>query len=410
MNIPTASRSRLSRIAEVSLARWMLLAAVGGLVIGWYAPSLAMRLGWISEVFLRLIRMLVAPLLFGVLVPAIGRAGASRDVGRLGWKSLVVFELATTVALLIGWAAGTLLQPGRGLGLPANLAALPPPTSVSAVLVNAVPTSIFDAMARGDLLQIVVFCLLFGVAALSAGPRAGPVLDFADAVAAITFRCTHYVMWLAPAAVLAALATTVATNGPHALSGLTRVVGAAWLAELAFLAALGVVLAATGVPLRRFVAHVRTPFLVGFATSSSAAALPQALAGMERLGVSRRVLGFVAPLSLTLHMNGSAVYLGVATMFVAQAAQMPLPWPTQLLILLMLKLTSKGVTGIPRATVVILAALFEQFGLPLAGVTILIGVDALIDPIRTSVNVISHCAAPALVARWEGETLAAHES
>jgi proton glutamate symport protein len=361
-----------------------------------------------SDLFLRLIRMIIAPLLFGVLVPAIGGAGATRDLGRIGVKSLLLFEVATTIALLLGWATGLVLQPGVGMVLPAGLEApsVSAPTSLVSVLVQAVPTSIFDAMARGDVLQIVVFCLVFGMAALSVGPRARPVLEFADAVAAITSRCTHYIVWFAPAAVFAALAGTVAASGANALAGLTRFVVAAWAAEVLFLfGVIGPALVWAGVPLRRFVHHVREPFLVAFATTSSAAALPQALEGMARLGVSNRVLGFVTPLSLSLHMNGSTLYLGLATLFVAQAAQVPLPLHTQLLMLLTLKLTSKGIAGIPRANFVILAALFESFGLPLAALAILLGVDALIDTIRTSVNIASHCAAPAIVARWEGESL-----
>jgi proton glutamate symport protein len=392
----------------MTLANWMLVAAVGGLATGWLAPAFALSLSWMSDLFLRLIRMIIAPLLFGVLVPAIGGAGATRDLGRIGVKSLLLFEVATTIALLLGWATGLVLQPGVGMVLPAGLEApsVSAPTSLVSVLVQAVPTSIFDAMARGDVLQIVVFCLLFGMAALSVGPRARPVLEFAEAVAAITSRCTHYIVWFAPAAVFAALAGTVAASGANALAGLTRFVVAAWAAEVLFLfGVIGLGLVWAGVPLRRFVHHVREPFLVAFATTSSAAALPQALEGMARLGVSNRVLGFVTPLSLSLHMNGSTLYLGLATLFVAQAAQVPLPLHTQLLMLLTLKLTSKGIAGIPRANFVILAALFESFGLPLAALAILLGVDALIDTIRTSVNIASHCAAPAIVARWEGESL-----
>jgi proton glutamate symport protein len=271
------------------------------------------------------------------------------------------------------------------------------------VLVNAFPTSIVDAMARGDVLQIVVFCFLFGVACLAVGERAKPVLVLAEAVVAVAFRFTQIIMYLAPAAVFSAMAVTVATSGLGVLLGLARLFGTAWGAELLFLAVVfGGSLVASGVPMRRFVHFVREPFLIAFSTTSSAAALPQTLENMERFGVPNRILGVVAPLSLSLNLCGSTLFLGLATLFVAQAAQVPLSFDQQLLILLTLKLTSKGVAGIPRANFVVLTALFQSFGLPLEGLGLLLGIDALIDPIRTSVNVVGHCTAPAVVARWEG--------
>jgi proton glutamate symport protein len=346
--------------------------------------------------------------LFGVLIRAIGGAGAMRDLGRIGWKSLVIFEVFTTVALLLGWGAGLLLEPGVGMALPAGIAPVAQPTSLSAVLEGAIPTSIFDAMARGDVLQIVVFCFLFGFAALSLGEKAKPVLEFADSVAEIAFRCTNLIMLLAPAAVFAAMGSTIAASGKEAFYGLARFFAAAWAMEVLFLIViLGAGLLVFDVPIRRFIYFVREPFLVAFATTSSAAALPQALENMERFGISKRVVGFVAPMSLSLNMNGSTIYLALATLFVAQAAQIPLSLEKQILILLTLKLTSKGVAGIPRANFVILTALFQSYGLPLEGLAMLLGIDALIDTIRTSVNIASHCAAPAMVARWEGENFAA---
>ena len=388
-------------LARVSLGGAIAFAAVAGLVVGWAFPTTALELAWISDLFLRLVRMLLAPLLFGVLVPAIANASAPRELARLGWRAVVVFEVATTAALLLGWGMALALGVGAGVALPvAPAAASPAAFSLKDVVLNAVPTSVIDAMARGDVLQIVTFCLLFGAAALSAGPAARALVAFAEAVAAVAFRCTAWIMWLAPAAVFSALAATVAANGARLLQGLGGLVLSAWLAEATFLVLLAVVLALCRVPLRRFVAWVKEPFLIGMATSSSAAALPQTLAGLERFGVSAEVRGFVTPLSLTLHMNGAAVYFGVATIFLARAAGQPLPFATQVMMLLTLKIASKGVTGIPRATVVILAAVCEQFGLPGSGVTLLLGVDALIDPIRTAVNVASHCAGPVLVQAW----------
>ena len=383
----------------------MLFAAGGGVVFGLAAPELAVHLKFISDIFLRLIRAIIAPVLFGVLVRAVGGVGGMKDLGRLGWKSLVFFEVATTLALLLGWFIAAIFRPGDNVALAAQAAPVVSKMTFTDVLVNAFPTSIVDAMARGDVLQIVVFCFLFGVACLAVGERARPVLVLADAVVAVAFRFTQIIMYLAPAAVFAAMAGTVATSGVGVLLGLARLFGAAWGAELLFLAVVfGGSLVASGVPMRRFVHFVREPFLIAFSTTSSAAALPQTLENMERFGVPNRILGVVAPLSLSLNLCGSTLFLGLATLFVAQAANVALSFDQQLLILLTLKLTSKGVAGIPRANFVVLTALFQSFGLPLEGLGLLLGIDALIDPIRTSVNVVGHCAAPAVVARWEGVT------
>ena len=383
----------------------MLFAAGGGVVFGLAAPELAVHLKFISDIFLRLVRAIIAPVLFGVLVRAVGGVGGMKDLGRVGWKSLVFFEVATTLALLLGWFTAAIFRPGDNVALAAQAAPVVSKMTFTDVLVNAFPTSIVDAMARGDVLQIVVFCFLFGVACLAVGERARPVLVLADAVVAVAFRFTQIIMYLAPAAVFAAMAGTVATSGVGVLLGLARLFGAAWGAELLFLAVVfGGSLVASGVPMRRFVHFVREPFLIAFSTTSSAAALPQTLENMERFGVPNRILGVVAPLSLSLNLCGSTLFLGLATLFVAQAANVPLSFDQQLLILLTLKLTSKGVAGIPRANFVVLTALFQSFGLPLEGLGLLLGIDALIDPIRTSVNVVGHCTAPAVVARWEGVT------
>lgn len=375
-----------------------------GVCLGLVAPAWAERIEFLSTLFLRLIRSIIAPVLVGVLIRAIAGAGSVGILGRLGWKSAVCFEAATTIALLLGWFSVTLAAPGKGflIGV-AEDPGFQEPAGFGEALEIAVPASIVDALARGDVLQIVVFCFLFGIACLSVGRKARPVVDFAEALAEVAFRYTDYVMRLAPLAVLAAAANTVAGGGRGALEGLAEFAALAWLAQGLFLAAVlagGLLLC--GVPMRRFAHFSREPFLVGFATTSSAAALPKTLENLQRFGVPRRILGVVAPLSLSLNLNGSTIHLGMATLFIAQAAGVELPWERQAIILLTLKLTSKGVAGVPRANFVILAAVFEGHGLPMEGLGVLLGIDALIDPIRTSVNVASHCSAPAVVARWEG--------
>lgn len=383
---------------------------VAGIGFGLLAPQHAESIEFLSTLFLKLIRSIIAPVLVGVLIRAIAGAGSLGALGRLGWKSVVCFEVATTIALLLGWF--TVLLAGAGRGVPLGAASVGqeegPAAGLTEALESAVPTSIVDALARGDVLQIVVFCFLFGIACLSVGEKARPIVAFADALAEVAFRYTDYVMYLAPLAVFSAAAGAVAGGGTDVLGGLAAFVGWAWFAQGAFLLVMvagGLLLC--GVPLRRFARYAREPFLVGFATTSSAAALPQTLENLQRFGVPRRILGVVAPLSLSLNLNGSTIHLAMATLFVAQAAGIRIPWEQQLVILLTLKLTSKGVAGVPRANFVILAAVFAGHGLPMEGLGVLLGIDALIDPIRTSVNVASHCAAPAVVARWEGSDLPA---
>ena len=392
------------RPPRLSLAGWMIVALAAGVPFGLMAPEAAERIGFLSELFLRLIRSIIAPVLLGVLIRAIAGAGSLRSLGRLGWKSLVCFEIATTIALLGGWLA--VLAHGTGVGLDLGGSGAPAAEGagmgLTDALVNAAPASIFEALADGNVLQIVVFCFLFGVACLSVGRPARPVVDLADALATIAFRYTDYVMFLAPVAVFAAAAGAAAGGGLQTLEGLAGFTVLAWIVQGSFLLVVLVGgLALCRVPLRRFARFAREPFVVAFATTSSAAALPKTLENLERFGVPRRILGVVAPLSLSLNLNGSTIHLAMATVFVAQAAGTPFGWEQQLVLLLTLKLTSKGVAGVPRANFVILAAVFESHGLPLESLAILLGIDALIDPVRTSVNVVSHCAAPAVVARWE---------
>lgn len=385
------------------MALAILCAMGGGALAGWLWPESVLGLGVLPEIFLRLIRSIIAPVLFGVLVTAVADAGGIGGLGRLGWKSLVYFEAATTIALLLGWAAVVLLEPGAGAVLPPGKPAAEV-AAMGGVFEQMVPASIFDAMARGDIVQILVFCLLLGAAAGAVGAKAEPLVRFASAVTAVTFAYTRYVMWLAPPAVFAVIAGTVARSGRGGMEALGRFVAASWLAQTLFLfVVIGASVLLAGLPLRRFARAVEEPFLVAFATTSSAAALPQTLAAMERLGISTRVSGIVAPLSLSLNLTGSTIHLVMASFFVAQAAGMALPPSRQVLILLVLKLTSKGVAGLPRANFVILSSLFATFGLPAEGLALLLSIDALIDPIRTSINVLGHCAAVPVMARWEGE-------
>ncbi len=374
-----------------------------GIGLGIAAPGFAVHLDVVSNIFLRLIKSIIAPILFGLLVPAFANSSGGKAMGRVGWKSIVYFEVMTTIALLIGWGSVMLFEPGRGISLGTQAVQALQAPSLAQVLERSFPTSIFDAMARGDVLQTVIFCFLFGAAANAIGSRARPIVNFAEALGQVAFRYTHFVMYFAPFAVGAAMASTVASNGLGVLFGLSKLIVTAYAAQLLYaVGILGTILLLARVPMRRFYQAAREPFVVAFATTSSAAALPKALENMERFGIPKPILGLVMPLGLSFNLAGSTLHLAMATLFVAQAANIKLSVTQQLMILLTLKLTSKGVAGIPRANFVILSALFVSYGLPMEGLPVLLGVDAVIDMIRTGVNILGHCAAPAIISRWEG--------
>lgn len=393
-------KQMLKRLKSISIPNWLFIAALAGLAFGLLLPEFTGNFKFINDIFLRLIKAIIAPILFSVLIRALGNAENAKELGKLGWKSLLCFEIWSTLALLIGWFTALVFNSGAGINLEGQHTVNQTSMTLNDILVNAFPTSIIDAMARGDILQIVVFSFIFGIAALSVGEKAKPVLQFTDSLAEIAFKFTHYIFYLAPPAVFAAMAIT-ASNGKETLTGLASFIISAWFAQFFFLVViLFGTLALFKVPLKGFIYAIKEPFLIAFATTSSAAALPQTLTNLEKYGIPKKLIGIVAPLSLSLNLNGSTIYLGMATLFVAQAANIHLSMDQQILILLILKVTSKGVAGIPRANFVVLAAIFPTFGLPTEALGLLLGIDVLIDPVRTSVNVISHCAAPTVIAKW----------
>jgi len=393
-------KQMLKRLKSISIPNWLFIAALAGLAFGLLLPEFTGNFKFINDIFLRLIKAIIAPILFSVLIRALGNAENAKELGKLGWKSLLCFEIWSTLALLIGWFTALVFNSGAGINLEGQHTVNQTSMTLNDILVNAFPTSIIDAMARGDILQIVVFSFIFGIAALSVGEKAKPVLQFTDSLAEIAFKFTHYIFYLAPPAVFAAMAIT-ASNGKETLTGLASFIISAWFAQFFFLVViLFGTLALFKVPLKGFIYAIKEPFLIAFATTSSAAALPQTLTNLEKYGIPKKLIGIVAPLSLSLNLNGSTIYLGMATLFVAQAANIHLSMDQQILILLVLKVTSKGVAGIPRANFVVLAAIFPTFGLPTEALGLLLGIDVLIDPVRTSVNVISHCAAPTVIAKW----------
>lgn len=393
-----------------SITTWIFIGMAGGLAIGLFAPGIAEALAPVSNIFLRLIKSIVAPLVFGTLVAGIAGAGSVKAMGRIGLKSFVYFEVVTTIALVIGLAAVNIVRPGVGMRLepsPAEMSVPKTPQSFGAILEHTFPSSIIDAMARGEVLQIVVFSFLFGAACAAIGQRARPVVEFAEALGEIMFRYTKYVMYLAPFGVAAAMAVTVGTKGVGVLYGLGKLIATLYVAQIVFVVfVLGSVILLARVPLRPFLRTAREPFLIAFSTASSEAALPRALENVERLGVPKHIAGFVLPAGYTFNLDGTTLYLSLASVFVAQAAGIEMSLGNQIVMMLTLMLTSKGVAGVPRAALVILAGTLATFGLPVEGAAVLLGVDAVMDMARTSVNVVGNCLAAAVVARWEGYPLA----
>jgi len=378
---------------------------IAGVALGLGAPGLAASVGvsLIGSAFLRLIRSIVAPLIFGTLVAGIAGAGSVRAMGRIGLKALVYFELATTLALVIGLAAANIVRLGEGVHFKQTAVATAAQPDATSIMEHTVPASIVDAMARGDVLEIVVFSFLFGAACASVGAKAKPVVDFCSALAEVMFRYTKYVMYAAPVGVAAAMAYAVGSKGAAVLWGLGKLILTLYGALVIFVVCvLGAVLLVARIPIRRFAAAVREPFLIAFSTATSEAALPAALENMEAFGVPRHIVAFVIPVGYSFNLDGSTMYLSLAALFVAQAAGMHMPIGQQLLMVLTLMLTSKGVAGVRGAAIVILGGTLASFGLPLEGVAVLLGVDTLMDMGRTSVNVLGNCLASAVVGRWEG--------
>lgn len=400
----------------ITLTTQIFIGLIIGTIIGGllseYNPAAATYFKPFSDLFLRLIKMLIAPLLFATLVAGIAGAGHFKDIGRMGLRAIIYFEVVTTLALVIGLLAVNIIKPGVGVPLPAAAA-----TDLAAsaqtwdqMLLHIVPTSIFDAMARGDVLQIVVFSIIFAVALGMLGEKGRPMVVWCETLAETMFKFTNIVMKYAPIGVAAAIAYTVGHGGFKVLVGFVWLIATLYIALFVFAVAVLIpVILIFRIPLGKFVRAVKEPAIIAFSTTSSEAALPRAMEVMERLGVPRRIVSFVIPLGYTFNLDGTTIYLSLAAVFIAQAANVPMTVGQQIVLLLTLMLTSKGVAGVPRAALVILAATVASFGLPLEGVALLLGVDTLLDMGRTMMNVVGNCLASVVVAKWEGEFVEASD-
>jgi proton glutamate symport protein len=392
-----------------SLTAWILLSMVIGAEVGHDFQSVAVELRFLSQIFLRLITTIVAPLLFATLVVGIAGHSNLRQVGRMGVRALIYFEVVTTFALLIGWVAISISRAGEGI-------VLPPPTEGTQIpqaaphtwqdtLIQIFPQNIARAVADAQMLQIVVFSVIFAIAlAMLDEEKRRPLLSFAESLAETMFRFTRIVMLFAPIGVGAAIAYTVGSLGVGILVNLFKLLATFYVAVAVFV--VGVLLPVAlmaKVPLKRFIAAVAEPVSIAFATTSSEAALPRAMQAMERIGVPRQIVAFVMPTGYTFNLDGSTLYLSLTSIFVAQAAGIQLTIGQQFVMLLTLMLSSKGVAGVPRGAVVVLSGTISSFNLPVEPVLVILGIDAVLDMLRTSVNVLGNCLATVVIARWEGE-------
>ena len=385
-----------------------------GILTGWLFPDFAVRLHVLAEIFLRMIKMIIAPLLFATLVVGIAGHGDVKSLGRLGIKTIAYFEVVTTIALFIGLGFANLFKPGEGMGNIATAhsglnsviesAATTHHNSFGELLLGLFPTSIFQSMSEGNLLQIVVFCIFFALAICAVGEKAKPVVDFLNSMATVMFKFTEYVMYFAPIGIYGAIAYTVGSNGINILFNYGKIIVSLYVALTAFV--LFVLVAAckiVKISIRALIKALQEPALLAFSTASSEAALPKAMQIMENFGVPKSIVGFVMPTGYTFNLDGSTLYLAMAVIFSTQLVGHPLSFEQQLVIMFALMLTSKGIAGVPRVALIVLAGTLTSFGIPILGVAILLGIDQILDMGRTTVNLIGNCVATVVIARWENQ-------
>lgn len=395
------------------LTTFIFLALFAGILFGWLAPDWAAKMQPLADVFLKMIKMIIAPLIFATLVVGIAGHGDVKNLGKIGLKAIIYFEIATTLALAIGLIMANILKPGSGFNIDLSTIAMDAVNEMQAVkvdhsfshmLLDLVPTSIFKALAEGSLLQIVVFAIFFSLAICAVGQKARPVLDFMQSTCDIMFKFTEYVMYFAPMGIFGAISATIGKNGIGILVNYAKLIGVTYLSLIVFvLITLVIVCKIIKIPFGGIIKAIKDPALLAFSTASSEAALPKAMDAMEKFGVPKNIVSFVMPTGYTFNLDGSTLYLTLTTLFCAQVAGIDLSLNQQILIMLTLMLTSKGVAGVPRVALVVLTGTLHTFGLPVEGVAILLGIDQILDMGRTTVNLVGNCVATTVVARWEDE-------
>ncbi|MBR1754652.1 cation:dicarboxylase symporter family transporter [bacterium] len=393
------------------LTTYIFIALILGIICGWLAPDFSVKLAPLATIFLNMVKMIVAPLLFATLVVGIAGHGDIKDLGKIGIKTLIYFEIVTTIALAIGLFIANVFQPGAGFNVSASahnmsqateMATIGASQSFSHFIVNLFPTSIFKAMADGNLLQIVIFAVFFAVAICSVGTKAKPFLEILNSLSEIMFKFTEYVMMFAPVGIFGAIAATVGENGLGVLASYAKVLFSVYFALAVFLIlVIFIVCKIVGISFRALLQVLKDPALLAFSTASSEAALPKAMELMEKFGVPKNIVGFVMPTGYTFNLDGSTLYLSLAVLFSAQIVGIDLPLAQQLTIMLALMITSKGIAAVPRVALIVLAGTLSSFNIPLVGVAILLGIDQILDMGRTTVNLIGNCVATVVIARWE---------
>jgi proton glutamate symport protein len=391
-----------------SLTTWILASMVIGVEVGLDFPLFAQNLRVLSQIFLRMVKTIIAPILFSTLVVGIAGHSDLKQVGRMGWKSIVYFEVVTTFALIIGLVAINLSKAGVGIHIPATFHQELPKTvnqTWQDLILDVFPENIIKSMYNGDVLPIVMFSVIFGIGlAMVNEQKRKPMLQFSESLAATMFKFTNFIMYFAPVGVGAAIAVTVGHLGLDILSSLLKLLLTLYTSLIVFV---GLVLFSIAylmkIPIRQFIKAVSEPVSIAFATTSSESALPIAMENMEKFGVPQKIVSFVIPAGYTFNLDGTCLYLSLASVFVAQAAGIHMPIITQIVMGLTLMLTSKGVAGVPRASLIILLGTVSSFGLPVWPVMAILGIDELMDMARTSVNVIGNTLASCVIASWEGE-------
>lgn len=396
------------------LTTLIFLSLILGVIVGWLAPDFAQKLHPLAVIFLRMVKMIIAPLLFSTLVVGIAGHGDVKSIGKVGLKTLIYFEIVTTLALFIGLLVGNLLQPGAGFGIdasPTNLqtanqmaSTVHASSSLSSTLIDIFPTSIVQAMAEGNLLQIVVFSIFMALAICAVGQKAKPVLDILNSLSEVMFKFTEYVMYFAPIGIFGAIAATVGENGIGILAGYAKIIFSLYFALALFVAiVLFIACKIVKISFRNLLSTIKEPALLAFSTASSEAALPKAMKIMEQFGVPKSIVGFVMPTGYTFNLDGSTLYLALGVLFSTQIVGIHLSIEQQLVMMLALMLTSKGVAAVPRVSLIVLAGTLASFHYPVIGVAILLGIDQILDMGRTTVNLVGNCVATVVIARWENE-------
>lgn len=391
----------------------IFIALILGVIFGHFCPHLAVKMRTFAVIFLRMVKMIIAPLLFSTLVTGIAGHGEIKHLGKIGIKTIVYFEIVTTLALIIGLTMGNIFNPGRGFatGTVANpellkeaglMAVTTPHTSISEMVMSIFPTSIVQSMAEGNLLQIVVFSIFMAIAICAVGKKAQPVTDLLNSVAQIMFKFTEYVMYFAPLGIFGAIASTVGMNGLSILKNYAKIIFSLYTALAVFvILVLFIACKYARISLRNLLKAIQEPALLAFSTASSEAAFPKAITIMEKFGVPQNIVSFVMPTGYTFNLDGSTLYLAMAVIFSSQICGINLDLNQQVLMMLALMLTSKGIAGVPRVSLVVLAGTLASFNIPLIGVAILLGIDQVLDMGRTTVNLIGNCVATVVIARWE---------